>query len=105
MLTNSTVFVIYSKNPIFDKILHMKKVLLLFFTLLLFNCGSLENYTTPDNKPALFNLNDIPSITLEFSINDWNKILKNYDLNPSNEKKVVSHFTFDVNGTTIALDS
>lgn len=82
----------------------MKKILLFLFILLLSNCGTLENYTTLDNKPALFNLNDVPSITLEFSVSDWNKILKNYDLNPNNEKKVVSHFTFDVNGTTITLD-
>ncbi len=83
----------------------MKKILLLFSFLLFLQCGSIENYTTPDNKPALFNLNDIPAITLEFELKVWNKLLTNYDLNPSNEKKVVSRFTFDVNGTTIALDS
>ena len=75
----------------------MKKILLLFSFLLFLQCGSIENYTTPDNKPALFNLNDIPAITLEFELKDWNKLLTNYDLNPSNEKKVVSRFTFDVN--------
>ena len=83
----------------------MKKILLLLSILLFIQCGSIENYTTPDNKPALFNLNDIAAITLEFELKDWNKLLTNYDLNPSNEKKVVSRFTFDVNGTTIALDS
>ena len=83
----------------------MKKLLPLFIIFFLSSCGILENYTTPDNKPALFNLNNIPEITLEFNTKDWNKLLTNYDLNPSNEKKVVSKFTFDVNGTTIALDS
>ena len=82
----------------------MKKILLLLSILLFIQCGSIENYTTPDNKPALFNLNDIPAITLEFELKDWNKLLTNYDLNPRNEKKVASRFSFDVNGTTIALD-
>jgi spore coat protein CotH len=47
----------------------------------------------------------VPSITLEFSLNNWNKLLQNYDLNSRNEKKVVSKFTFNSRGTTINLDS
>ena len=96
---------ICNKMVSFIKFHPMKKILLLFSFLLFLQCGSIENYTTPDNKPALFNLNDIPAITLEFEVKDWNKLLTNYDLNPSNEKKVVSRFSFDVNGSTIVLDS
>ena len=65
----------------FIKFHPMKKILLLLSILLFIQCGSIENYTTPDNKPALFNLNDIPAITLEFELKDWNKLLTNYDLN------------------------
>ncbi len=87
----------------------MKKLFLLLSILLLINCSSNDNsnltVVNPPNNLALFNLDDVPSITLEFSLKNWNKILTNYDLNPKNEKKVVSNFTFNVNGTTVALDS
>lgn len=88
----------------------MKKFLLLFPLLLLFNCNKPEEDTAiiqplPERKVELFNINEVPDITLEFELKDWNKLLQNYDLNPKNEKKVVSHFKFNVNGTTIELDS
>jgi len=87
----------------------MKKLLFLIPILLLFNCTNDENsnpaVVNPPNNIAVFNLNDVPSITLEFSLKDWNKILTNYDLNPKNEKKVASHFTYSVNGTTVELDN
>jgi len=57
-----------------------------------------------DSK-ALFNLNNVPTITLQFSVTQWNKILTNYDLNPKNEKKVVAGFTYTLNGSTVQLDS
>ncbi|PWA05211.1 CotH kinase family protein [Flavobacterium psychrotolerans] len=86
----------------------MKKIVFLFPVLLLLNCNKAENVTPPVNNPLkteLFNLNDVPSITLEFTLDDWNKLLVNYDLNPKNEKKVVSHFSFTLNGSTVELDS
>lgn len=86
----------------------MKKLLLLFPILLLLYCS---NSDTPNplvaapEKLDLFNINDVPSITLEFTEKDWNKLLTNFDLNPKNEKKIVSHFTFVLNGKTVELDS
>jgi len=61
--------------------------------------------TIPTTSGQLFSLADVPEITLEFPLAEWNKLLTNYDLNPKNEKKVVSHFTFSLNGNTIQLDS
>lgn len=48
---------------------------------------------------------EMPVITLEFPLAEWNKLLANYDLNPKNEKKVVSHFTYTFQGQTVQLDS
>jgi len=85
----------------------MKKLLSVFVLALLFlcsNCDAPKPQADP-TKLDLFNLKDLPSITLEFSLDEWNTLLTNYDLNPKNEKKVVSHFTFALNGTTVELDS
>ena len=53
----------------------------------------------------LFNLDKIPSVELQFSLAQWNTLLTNYDRNPKNEKKVVSRFTFQLDGETVILDS
>lgn len=92
----------------------MKKIIFYFLILFLFNCSNPDEALKPiveepikpePFKIELFNLNEVPEITLELEVKDWNKFLENYDLNPKNEKKVVSHFTFKVNGNTVALDS
>lgn len=93
----------------------MKKLLLLIPLLFVFGCAdaTLENTLVANaEKPApqdaesdVFDLGKIPSVTLEFSVAEWNKLLTNYDLNPKNEKKVVSRFTHVVSGRTTIVDS
>lgn len=92
----------------------MKKIAFTFLILFLFNCSNPDEVLAPEveqpiqpqpERIDLFNINEVPEITLEVEVKDWNKFLQNYDLNPKNDKKVVSHFTFNSNGRTITLDS
>lgn len=102
-----------AKKPyLATKHLTMKK--LFFFLLVSFFISCSDDDDNPivpivqepeSTSGQLFSLDDIPEITLEFPLADWNKLLSNYDLNPKNEKKVVSHFTFNLGGDLIQLDS
>lgn len=83
----------------------MKKLLLLFSCLLVLACSDDFSYdTTPQTKPTTTGA-DLPQITIEFPLEEWNKLLSYYDQNAKNEKKVVSHFTYTYQGQTIQLDS
>ena len=87
----------------------MKKILTLLVFIALWSCQK-EDEEVVSNNPQptsiqLFNLDDVPTITLELSVEQWNAFLTNYDLNSKNEKKVVSKFTFELNGQKIELDS
>ncbi len=59
----------------------------------------------PEGKVELFNINDFPEIELTIPLKDWNVLLSNYDLNPKNDKKVVSNFAYSLNGKLVKLDS
>jgi len=93
----------------------MKKLLLLIPLFFVYCCGDVDESPTiaasvakptPNASASdVFDLSKVPSVTLEFSVAEWNKLLTNYDLNPKNEKKVVSRFSFSVSGTTTVLDS
>ncbi|GEP50141.1 hypothetical protein FNO01nite_08130 [Flavobacterium noncentrifugens] len=98
----------------------MKKLSVLFLFLLAacsqeYDVQETQNPETANRLPdkgnqnidpkSLFNLNNVPSITLQFSEAQWNKILTNFDLNPQNEKKVVAAFTFSSREVNIQLDS
>ncbi|WP_298222397.1 CotH kinase family protein [Flavobacterium sp.] len=93
----------------------MKKIFLIFPLLLLFYCGNPDDALSTDsdaNRPStpvaetdIFNLKQLPTITIEVSLAQWNKLLENYDLNPANDKRVVSKFTFVTKGNTVVLDS
>lgn len=93
----------------------MKRIFLLFPILFLFNCSNLDEVATGNvvgNRPSIpiyesdvFNLNQVSLITIEVSLVQWNKILENYDLNPANDKKVVSKFTFTNRSGTVVIDS
>lgn len=93
----------------------MKRIFLLLPLLLLFNCSQIDNPALenavadrpalPLNKLDVFNLDEVPSITLEFSLSDWNTILQNFDLNPANDEKVVSRFSYRNRSGSVALDS
>lgn len=93
----------------------MKRLFWLFPLMLLFYCSNVEldnetafsaqKATQPDRVSEIFNLKQVPVITVEVSLDAWNKILTNYDLNPANDKKVVSKFAFSVGGKTTVIDS
>jgi len=93
----------------------MKKILVLFSLLLLFNCGDVDilpvdnvatsKTTVPIAESDVFNLNQVPVVTFEFSVSEWNKLLSAYDLNPKNEKKVVAKFSFSASSGTTVIDS
>jgi spore coat protein H len=94
----------------------MKKLFLLVPFLFLIGCGDIDTPLIADvplaGKPApadieseLFDLNKVPSITLTFTVAEWNKLLTNYDLNPQNDKKVVSNFTFSTSGKAVQLNN
>lgn len=93
----------------------MKKIFPIILLLLFCYCSDNDSLTDSgqeENRPSvpigesdLFDLNNVPSITLEFKLDQWNKILTNYDLNPANDKKVVSRFSFTSKGRTVVLDS
>ena len=93
----------------------MNKTLFLIPLLLLVYCSNsdqspianqaLVKPTLPVVESDVFNLKVVPEIKLHFSLAEWNKLLQNFDLNPKNEKKVVSNFTFTTNGRTVQLDS
>jgi len=82
----------------------MKKLLLLVSVLFVWGCSDERQYHAPAPKPTETGA-DLPQITLEFPLEEWNKLLANYDLNPKNEKKIVSHFTYTFQGQTVQLDS
>jgi len=54
---------------------------------------------------GIFDLAKTPEIELDLSVEQWNKLLSNYDLNPKNEKKVAAAIRWTLNGQTISLDS
>ncbi len=93
----------------------MKKILLLFPFLFLYNCGNVDDAApenTVANRPAnpiveqnIFNLNEVSSISVEVSLAQWNKLLQNYDLNSANDKRIVTKFTFTNRSGTTVLDS
>ena len=94
----------------------MKKLIVLSLLLALWSCSEYELPTVTEKVVAakatpsdlvvdIFAINMVATITLDFSIEEWNKLLLNYDLNPKNEKKVVSRFTYTTNGRTTVLDS
>ncbi len=85
----------------------MKNIFWMLSFLLFFGCTNEPEKSSEQEIPSseLFNLDKIPTVELLFSLSQWNTLLTNYDLNPKNEKKVVSRFTFELDGETIILDS
>ena len=90
----------------------MKTALLYLFAIItLISCNddfddhSSTNDNTFQGADEVYDLEKFPQITLEFKLSDWNKLLQNYDLNPKNEKKVVSKFSYQINSETVVLDS
>jgi spore coat protein H len=87
----------------------MKKLAFaLLFCVAFFACSNesgSEVVENPGPSSELFDLQKLPEIELQFSLAQWNKLLTNYDLNPKNEKKVVSKFTFKLDGITTVVDS
>lgn len=90
----------------------IKIIFTLWIFIFIFSCQKdepIQPDPTPSpesvQKDSIFNIDVVPEITLTFQLNDWNKILTNYDLYDKNDKKVVAHFKFVSEGKTIILDS
>ena len=89
----------------------MKKFLLIYLCCLTsFACNNDNDVLATTSQPTMpftgiFDLQKLPEIELQFSLAQWNKLLANYDLNPKNEKKVISKFAFKVDGQTTVTDS
>lgn len=64
----------------------------------------------PDDAPAygtvdyIFDIEALPTITLEVSVDEWNTLLHNFDLNKDNEECVHCNFTFSKYGRVDRLD-
>ncbi len=64
----------------------------------------------PDDAPAygtvdyIFDLEALPTITLEVSVDEWNTLLTNFDLNKDNEDCVHCDFTFSKYGRVDRLE-
>lgn len=52
----------------------------------------------------VFDQNVLPEIKIEVSTQEWNKLLQYFDQNPHNEEKVVSKFSFSLNGYTTVVE-
>ena len=61
----------------------------------------LPEYGTVD---YIFDENALPTITLEISTDEWNKLLTNFDINPHNEDCVVADFYFNKYGRIHKLE-
>ncbi len=46
----------------------------------------------------IFDMRALPTITLEISTEEWNKILTNFDINPNNEENIACDFYFNKYG-------
>ncbi|RZJ36029.1 MAG: hypothetical protein EOO51_03045 [Flavobacterium sp.] len=78
---------------------------LIFFLLTACNDNDAASQTPITDNSRLFDLSQLPEIQLKVSLQQWNKLLQNFDQNPKNEKKVVAGFSYLLNGQTITLDS
>ncbi len=54
---------------------------------------------------TIFDITSVPSITLEFSKDEWNKLLNYYDMYEDNQEYVVSSFAINRAGVISAIDS
>ncbi|MDD2961312.1 MAG: CotH kinase family protein [Muribaculaceae bacterium] len=59
-----------------------------------------ENFSTPEYGTVdyIFDMNALPTITLEISTDEWNKMLLNFDKNKENEECIVVDFLFNKYG-------
>lgn len=59
------------------------------------------------NTPVLnvFDIGKLPEITLTVSVEEWNKLLLNFDQNPFNEEHVRANFRFSLDGSTTNVQS
>jgi spore coat protein CotH len=58
-----------------------------------------KNTNRVKTSTYVFDLNAVPTITIEISSNEWNTLLTNYDKNDKNETMVKADFKFEKNGT------
>ncbi len=70
---------------------------------------SAQPYQTPyflsESQAYLYDIDNVPEITLEVSVAEWNKLLSYYDQNPQNEEYVKGNFKFVKNNSQENLDN
>lgn len=93
---------------------YFSKYIFFAFVFFFINCSKEETITKdtptpvvtdPTESVELFKMEDVPEIKLTVPLKDWNTLLTNFDINPANDEKVVSHFEFKLNGQKYTLDS
>lgn len=97
----------------------MKKVSLVLLSFLWAACSIIENpeqptepndtttITTPTNASLdyLFDINSLPEIEIDVTLDDWNQFLENYDQNENNGLYVPAKFIFKKDSDTFICDS
>ena len=58
-----------------------------------------------ETAPVLFNITELPLITLEVSLDEWNRMLGNFDINPMNDEWIAANCRFQSPSNDIQLDS
>lgn len=105
----------------------LKLLSVILFNALLFSCQKEEILpiaqpitdpeTPPVNPPivvdnakylalnAIFDINIVPTITLDFTVEEWNKLLTNFDIYEDNQEHVVSRVSINRSGILTQIDS
>jgi spore coat protein CotH len=64
-----------------------------------------SQFDYPDHLDYIFNSGTLSRIILDFSVEEWNKLLSYYDRNPDNEEYVKAKFTFYQDGKIETVDT
>jgi spore coat protein H len=67
--------------------------------------ADIDSITHLQESLSLFQLNQLPEIRLEVPLEQWNRLLQNFDTNPKNEEYVLAHYIFRQGTTEVRLDS
>lgn len=74
-------------------------------TLLQIPVSDIDSITHIEDSLVLFKLNQLPEIRLDVPLEQWNKLLQNFDINPKNEEYILAHYTFRQGAKEVKLDS
>lgn len=81
---------------------HTFLILLILF--LVASC--VDDHTSIAQKDAsyVYNINALPDVQVIITVDEWNKLLNYYDLNPHNEELVEARMTFSKNGEVDVIE-